>query len=217
MAATTATASIAVTTGILTASAVSGTILPGAVVSGTGITGGIEAASALTAGSGYTGNGGAHTYTTVPLTGGTGSGAQATVVVAGSVVTSVTITAAGTNYSPGDSLSASNANLGGAGSGFATGIILQPVAVPVVIKAYGTGSTTGTGGNGTYATNITTAVASATLTFTDWVPPPIPPDPLPQYTFGGVALVFSNTVVIAPPPPLPETLFGSTTQTSYST
>jgi len=58
------------------------------------------------------------TYTSVPLTGGNGAGAQATVVVSGGSVTSVTITARGAGYEVGDVLSASNTNLGGAGSGF---------------------------------------------------------------------------------------------------
>lgn len=58
------------------------------------------------------------TYTAVPLTGGTGTGAQATIVVAGGAVTTVTITTAGSGYVVGDVLSASNTNLGGAGAGF---------------------------------------------------------------------------------------------------
>lgn len=57
----------------------------------------------LTPGSGYT-NG---TYTLQVLTGGTGSGAKATIVVAGGVVTSVAITVRGTGYSVGDQLTAS--------------------------------------------------------------------------------------------------------------
>lgn len=69
----------------------------------------------LTAGSGYV-NG---TYYNVPLTGGTGSGARATVVVSGGAVTSVTITYGGTGYTASDSLSASNVHLGGTGTGFA--------------------------------------------------------------------------------------------------
>jgi hypothetical protein len=48
----------------------------------------------LTAGSGYT-NG---TYTNVSMTGGTGTGAKATIIVAGGIVTSVTITDPGTGY-----------------------------------------------------------------------------------------------------------------------
>jgi hypothetical protein len=70
--------------------------------------------STLVGGSSYV-NG---TYYNVPLTGGTGSGARATVVVASGAVTSVTITYGGTGYTASDSLSASNIHLGGAGSGF---------------------------------------------------------------------------------------------------
>lgn len=58
------------------------------------------------------------TYTGVALTGGTGSGAQATIVVSGGSVTSVTITAGGNYYVVGDSLSATAASIGGTGSGF---------------------------------------------------------------------------------------------------
>lgn len=58
------------------------------------------------------------TYTAVSLTGGTGSGAKATVVVAGNVVTTVTLTTAGNGYSVGDILSATAASIGGTGSGF---------------------------------------------------------------------------------------------------
>jgi len=65
----------------------------------------------LTAGSGYT-NG---TYTNVALTGGTGTGAQATITVAGGIVTSVVITANGTNYAVGNELTYA---LPGGGSNF---------------------------------------------------------------------------------------------------
>lgn len=58
------------------------------------------------------------TYTNVPLTGGTGTGAEATVTVLGGTVTAVTITDEGQDYLIGDVLSASNVDLGGAGSGF---------------------------------------------------------------------------------------------------
>lgn len=70
--------------------------------------------TALSGGSGYV-NG---TYTNVPLTGGTGIGALATIVVSGLSVTSVSITDPGLGYEVGDLLSASNTNLGGTGSGF---------------------------------------------------------------------------------------------------
>ena len=46
------------------------------------------------------------TYTLEPLTGGTGTGAQATIVVAGGLVTSVTVTVRGSGYTVGDVLSA---------------------------------------------------------------------------------------------------------------
>jgi len=68
----------------------------------------------LVGGSGYVNA----TYTAVPLTGGSGSGAKATIVVSGGAVTSVTLTSYGNNYVIGNTLSASNTNLGGAGSGF---------------------------------------------------------------------------------------------------
>jgi len=55
------------------------------------------------------------TYTLTDLTGGSGSGAKATIVVSGNVVTSVTITSRGTGYEVGDVLSASLP----VGSGFA--------------------------------------------------------------------------------------------------
>ncbi len=80
----------------------------------TGITGRVLGGSILAAGTLYVNA----TYTNVPLTGGTGSGAQGTIVVSGGGVTGVTITVAGGGYSVNDVLSASNANLGGAGSGF---------------------------------------------------------------------------------------------------
>jgi hypothetical protein len=68
----------------------------------------------LTAGTLYT-NG---TYTNVSLTGGTGTGAKATIVVSGGSVTSVTLTAYGTNYIVGDSLTCPNTSIGGTGSGW---------------------------------------------------------------------------------------------------
>lgn len=60
----------------------------------------------------------AGTYTSVPLTGGTGSGAIATIVVSPDSVSTVTITTAGTGYALGDQLSANNSSLGGTGTGF---------------------------------------------------------------------------------------------------
>lgn len=75
----------------------------------------IKTLGAITPGSGYVDA----TYTNVPLTGGSGSNAKATISVVGGQVTSVTVTDRGAGYEVGDSLSASNTNLGGTGSGFA--------------------------------------------------------------------------------------------------
>lgn len=58
------------------------------------------------------------TYTNVTLTGGSGSGAKATIVVSGAAVTSVTLTKPGNGYVVGDTLSATAASIGGTGSGF---------------------------------------------------------------------------------------------------
>ena len=52
------------------------------------------------------------------MTGGTGTGAVATIVVAAGVVTKVTITKDGKGYAVGDELSAEAAKVGGTGSGF---------------------------------------------------------------------------------------------------
>ena len=69
---------------------------------------------AITGGSAYT----AGTYFDVPLTGGSGSGALATITVAGGAVTAVTITNGGLQYGVANALSAAATNIGGTGSGF---------------------------------------------------------------------------------------------------
>jgi hypothetical protein len=66
-------------------------------------TGGVNANTITNQGSGYT-NG---TYTNKLLTGGSGTGATATIVVSGGKVTTVTITSHGTGYKTTDILSAS--------------------------------------------------------------------------------------------------------------
>lgn len=65
-------------------------------------------------GSAYT-NG---TYADVPLTGGTGSGARASITVSGGAVTSVQIIDKGNSYKTNDILSANASDIGGTGSGF---------------------------------------------------------------------------------------------------
>jgi hypothetical protein len=62
------------------------------------------------------------TYTNVTLTGGSGSGAKATIVVAGNTVTTVTLTTAGNGYVVGNTLSATAASIGGTGSGFSINV-----------------------------------------------------------------------------------------------
>ncbi|MBB6109719.1 hypothetical protein SAMN05421821_105137 [Mucilaginibacter lappiensis] len=57
------------------------------------------------------------TYTNVPLSGGSGKGVLATVVVAGTVVTTVTKTKGGSGYKVGDSLSVPAEYAGGTGNG----------------------------------------------------------------------------------------------------
>jgi len=70
--------------------------------------------TSLVGGSLYT-NG---TYINVPLTGGTGSGATANIVISGNVVTTVALVSKGIRYSEGDILSCANTSVGGTGSGF---------------------------------------------------------------------------------------------------
>lgn len=79
-----------------------------------GVSGMIGLLGAITGGSGYV-NG---TYGGVAFTGGSGSGATATIVVSGGAVTAVTILQPGIQYKAGDTISATAASIGGAGSGF---------------------------------------------------------------------------------------------------
>jgi len=74
----------------------------------------VTSVGAITGGSAYT----TGTYFNVPLTGGSGSGALATVTVAGGAVTAVTITNGGILYVVGNTLSAAAASIGGTGSSF---------------------------------------------------------------------------------------------------
>jgi hypothetical protein len=97
----------------------------------------IKTLGAITGGSGYV-NG---SYVNVPLTGGSGANARATIGVAGGAVTTVTITARGAGYAAGDSLSASNTNLGGTGSGFAV-LVSDIYAQAIEMSAAATGTGT---------------------------------------------------------------------------
>lgn len=82
------------------------------------LNGSIDTLSTVTGGAAYTSG----TYINVSLTGGSGTGAKATIVVAGGAVTSVTITSSGFTYKQGDVLSALAANIGGTGTGFSVTI-----------------------------------------------------------------------------------------------
>jgi hypothetical protein len=97
----------------------------------------IKTLGAITGGSGYT-NG---VYTDVPLTGGNGANAEATIAVVGGAVATVTVTARGAGYQVGDVLSASNTNLGGAGAGFSVPVsALYAQAIEMSAAATGTGA-----------------------------------------------------------------------------
>jgi hypothetical protein len=99
-------------------------VVLGLIISGSGIptntyvtaikTSSIKTLGTITGGAGYV----IGTYTNVTLTGGSGSGAKATVTVALGAVTAVTVTSRGAGYQVGDVLSASNTELGGTGAGF---------------------------------------------------------------------------------------------------
>jgi hypothetical protein len=77
------------------------------------VQGAIATIGTITGGSLYT-NG---SYSNVPLTGGSGSGATANITISGQTVTSVTIKNSGNFYVVGDQLSCSNTYVGGSGSG----------------------------------------------------------------------------------------------------
>jgi hypothetical protein len=100
----------------------------------------------LTPGSGYSA---ASTYPNVALTGGTGTGVTADIVVAGGVVTGVTIKDPGKGYTVGDSLTTANANLGGAGSGFA--VAVAKVVTGEDMRGQAVRATAGNGSNGASA------------------------------------------------------------------
>jgi hypothetical protein len=99
----------------------------------------IKALYTLVGGSLYT-NG---TYTNVDLTGGSGTGAKATIVVSGAAVTSVTITARGAAYVIDNTLSAAAASIGGTGSGFSIKVqTIYQQAILLSVAATATATTT---------------------------------------------------------------------------
>ncbi len=135
---------------------------------------GIQTLGTITGGGAYTANGiltlkdrvgGSSytdgTYTDVPLTGGGGSGAKATVVVSGNSVSSVTITSTGSGYAVNDLLSAASANIGGTGSGFSIKVATVGAATFTNVNLTG-GS--GFGAKATIVVGTSGAVTSVTLT-----------------------------------------------------
>lgn len=70
-------------------------------------------------------------YQNIPLTGGSGSGAYADIVVSGGAVTSVSLRYGGNFYVVGDSLSAATTTIGSSGSGFS-------IAVTAITNTNGT-------------------------------------------------------------------------------
>jgi hypothetical protein len=84
------------------------------------VQGAISSYNTPTGGSSYT-NG---VYPNVPLTGGQGSGATATITVAGNTVTTVTINNGGQFYAVNDSLTTNSSYIGGTGAGFSVTVRL---------------------------------------------------------------------------------------------
>jgi hypothetical protein len=116
---------------------ISGSNIPTGTTVAAITTSNLKTLGAITGGSGYV-NG---SYVNVTLTGGSGSGAKATIGVSGGAVTTVTITARGAGYAVGNTLSATAASLGGSGAGFSipvTAIYLQ--AIQMSAAATGTGA-----------------------------------------------------------------------------
>ena len=105
----------------------------------TNTTGAVNLFTLTNAGSGYT-NG---TYTLTSLTGGSGTGAKATIVVAGGVVTTVTITTRGSGYAVNDTLTASLP----AGSGFLITLTYVMSYVTLWQHEIGTDAVQGTSAN----------------------------------------------------------------------
>jgi hypothetical protein len=116
---------------------ISGVNIPTSTTVATITSSNIKTLGSITGGTGYVDA----TYANVPLTGGSGLGATATIVVAGTAVTTVTITDRGAGYIVGDVLSATAANLGGTGAGFSIPVTdIYAQAIEMSAAATGTGA-----------------------------------------------------------------------------
>jgi hypothetical protein len=92
---------------------------------------GVVSLGTITGGSGYT-NG---TYNNVRLTGGSGGGAVAQLVVSGGAVSAVTVVYPGGSYAVGNTLSCRSASIGGTGSGFSVPVASVSGAGPKIAVA----------------------------------------------------------------------------------
>lgn len=143
-----------------------GSILTGSIQN-SGAAGAISAGAISNSGSSYTPG----TYTNVPLTGGSGTGARATIVVTnggffvGGYITSVTITNNGTGYTNGNILSAASADLGG-GGGFAWTVSAVSAAA-YTNGTYNNVPLTGGSGTGALATIVVASNIINSVTITD--------------------------------------------------
>ena len=72
------------------------------------------------------------TYTAVALTGGAGTGAQATVVCSGNTITSITVTSAGSGYLAGDVLTIAATDLGAGSSAATITLVVSDLVSPSV-------------------------------------------------------------------------------------
>lgn len=128
--------------------------------------GGINGTSTLVGGSGYV-NG---SYSNVPLTGGSGTGATGNITVSGGSVTAFSIQSRGSGYTAGNVLSASNTNLGGSGSGFSitASTVNNSATIPSASFASFEGGTIASSNTGIVYTNFSSVrIASAPIAGTN--------------------------------------------------
>ena len=145
----------------------------------TGAAGAISAFGAHVAGAGYPDG----VYVDVPLLGGTGNGAKATITVANGGVTGLTITEAGSGYLDTDQLTAAGSRLGGSGNGFTieVGAVMsaQPRAATIyyvvertddyiVVAAAASGTPINMTGDGGTGTEDTPLPAHINISLADW-------------------------------------------------